>query len=318
MPLTQKLYTDAQMAVSVPAGMRTLFNGYRDGTADSSPSLRWHNPDGSFQNIGQVQKQSFIIHVGPQRDIKTIAQLQTYINRFGSPHPPGSYYYGVQFDAGEYTGNLTVTDKNIVLMGVSDSESAVRIHGTISLANTTLAHVRYMRIYGRLYLNRILYSLLHGIKFAQLQAYYVSSLQGSNMSYFCQESDAIGAYGILLNLGTTAEFSGLSIQDTSITHQACLVVSYNSSVIIRGTALPITSNSKRILAATNSSSAYIFSQLQLQGIGCTVQAAQDSFMYVIQQIYPSTADISFSPAVNTNGNSNSFLIHRGFTDTKQE
>ena len=318
MPLTQKLYSDAQMSVAVPSGMRTLFNGYRDGTADSSPSLRWHNPDGTFQNIGQVQKQDCIIHVGPQRDIKSIAQLQAYLNSFGSPNPPGSYYYGVQFDAGEYTGDLTVTDKNIALMGISDSESTVQIHGSISMRNSLLAHARYMRIYGRLQLRNILYSKLREIKLAQLWTYYVNSFQGYSVTCFCQESDAIGPYGIYLNEGTNAGFSNLSIQDTSITHSTCLVVSYNSSVTISGTALPITSSSKRILAATNSSSAYIFSQLQLQGIGCTVQAANDSFMFVIQQIYPSTADISFSPAVNTNGNSNSFLIHRGFTDTKKE
>lgn len=51
MPITEKFYTDAEMTQLPPAGMRTVFNGYSDGTASGEKCLRELDPEGNFGTV---------------------------------------------------------------------------------------------------------------------------------------------------------------------------------------------------------------------------------------------------------------------------
>ena len=85
---------------------------------------------------------------------------------------------------------------------------------------------------------------------------------------------------------------------------------------IGGTVFPVTAANKRILSVTESSQAHIDAQMQVLGTGCSVRARDGSFVGFDSEIYPTTTDLTISPAVNTAGNNHSFITHEGFTDTK--
>lgn len=51
MPITEKFYTDAEMTQLPPAGMRTVFNGYSDGTTSGEKCLRELDSEGNFGTV---------------------------------------------------------------------------------------------------------------------------------------------------------------------------------------------------------------------------------------------------------------------------